>query len=189
MTDSLARVLAHPLRARLLLEYQVEAVSPSQIAQRLGAPLNLVSYHTGVLVRHDCLELVRTERRRGATVHFYRSTAGTSIDDEAWARLPPPIRRTLVLGTLALAADEARRAALGGSFDVAAAHITRSFLELDDEGLIAATDSLHRALREIAQVDAASRRRAGDRRRYEVVMLAFEDAGSAPAAPDRVAGV
>jgi hypothetical protein len=188
MTDRLARVLAHPLRARVLLEYELEAASPSEVAQRLGAPLNLVSYHTGVLVRHGCLELVRTARRRGATVHFYRSTAATSIEDEAWASLPAPMRRTLVLTTLSLAADEARRAALDGGFDAAAAHLTRSFLELDDEGVLAATATLRRALHEIAQVDAASRRRAGARRRYEVVMLGFEDAGSAPAAPDRISG-
>src|SRR3954453_3614820 len=100
MSDRLARVLAHPLRDRVLFEYQGAPAAPSEVAGRLGRPLNLVSYHTGVLVRLGCLELVRTERRRGGLTRVYRSTVGQILDPGAWIALPLPLRRALVLRTL-----------------------------------------------------------------------------------------
>jgi hypothetical protein len=187
MSDQLARVLAHPLRDRVLFEYRGDPASPSQVARRLGRPLNLVSYHTGVLARHGCLQLVRTERRRGTTEHFYRSTVDQAIEDEDWVRVPAPVRRALVLGTLDQLAGEARRAALDGGFDVERSHLTRLRLELDDDAVLAVAHTLRAALEELERIHASCRDRAdGARRTYEVVMLGFE--GSAPAAPDRVAG-
>jgi len=76
-----ARMVAHPLRQRLIVGYTVEPTSPSRLAAALGERVNVVSYHTGVLLRAACIELVRTERRRGATEHFYRATAPGVIED------------------------------------------------------------------------------------------------------------
>src|SRR5215203_4374442 len=86
------RALANPLRARLLFEYQREAISPSRLASRLGKPLNLVSYHTKVLVELGCIALARTQRRRGAIEHFYRAVALPLLEDDAWEQLPLGLR-------------------------------------------------------------------------------------------------
>jgi DNA-binding transcriptional ArsR family regulator len=187
MLDRLGRVLVHPLRRRLLLEYQRENPSPSQVASRLGLSVGIVSYHTSVLARHGYVELVGTARRRGALQHFYRSTVDTVIEDEEWESVPSQLRRALVLGTLAQVTEEARQAALDGGFDRAVAHLTRSPLQLDEQGVAAAARCLRDALDQIGRIETACRERAGPvQRQYEVVILGFEGqpGGSAPAAPE-----
>jgi hypothetical protein len=179
MPDGLARLLRQPLRRRLLLEYSVGAESPAVLARRLGERVNLVSYHTGVLARHGYVELVRSERHRGVLTRFYRATVGTVIEDAQWTLLPASLRRELVLGTIGQATDEAQRAARDGGFDGAEAHLTRSPLQLDDEGRAAVAACLRRALREFETIAADCRARNGDGRApFELVMLAF-DASSA----------
>src|SRR5918992_79720 len=107
MSDDVARLLAHPLRQRLLVEYDTPT-SPSRAARRIRQPVNVVSYHTGVLRRRGWIELVRTEQRRGAVEHFYRSTGPPELEDSDWARLSQRVRRAIVLGTLGTTADEAK---------------------------------------------------------------------------------
>jgi hypothetical protein len=183
MPDPLARVLAHPLRHRLLLEYNGDPASPSEVARRLERPLALVSYHTGVLARNGFLELVRTERRRGALARVYRTTSPPYIEDEQWRDVPAAVRRELVLRILALASAEARGAALAGGFDGSASHLSRWPVELDADGVIAATGALRRLVDEIAELHERCRDRPG-RRPFELVLLGFEP--SAPVAPDGV---
>lgn len=186
MPDTLARLLAHPLRHRLLLEYSLGPRNPAQIARVVGEPLNLVSYHTGVLVQHGFVELVRTERHRGVTTRFYRATVGTFIDDDEWAELPADLRRALVAGTLEQATGEARRAAIDGGFDHTRAHLSRSPLDLDEQGRAAVAVCLRETLAELEAIVTACRARAdtGAQSPYEVVMLAFEPAGASRGAAD-----
>jgi hypothetical protein len=187
MSDRMARLHAHPLRDRLLFEYQREPISPSKLARRLGERVNLVSYHTGVLARSGCLELVRTERRRGATEHFYRSLVALDIEDDEWQALPRILRRSLVLGTLAAITEESRRAALDGSFDERRAHMSRSWLELDDQAMSEVSWILRRVIDDIARVQAECREREpAEVRRYELAMLHFAPSPSRPMPPDRI---
>src|ERR1700750_1870071 len=75
----IAKALAHPLRARLLHRLGERVASPGDPALELGAPLGVVSYHVRMLRDYDCVELVRTEPRRGALQHFYRATARAQL--------------------------------------------------------------------------------------------------------------
>ncbi|WP_028067645.1 winged helix-turn-helix domain-containing protein [Solirubrobacter soli] len=170
MSDRLGRLLVHPLRHRLLLEYANGPESPSAIAQRLDEPVNLIAYHTGVLLRHGFVELVRRERRRGALVRFYRSTVDPVIDDEQWQRLPGSLRRTLAVGAIELIADDARRAVPAGGFDHADAHVSRYPLELDREGVREVVALLHAADAALARIA----REGASGAEHEVVMLGFE---------------
>ncbi len=179
MSDRLAQVLAHPLRDRVLFEYQGEPTTPGHVARRLGRPVNLVSYHTRVLAEHGCLVLVRTERRRGAVEHFYRSAVAQRIADDEWEGVPAPLRRSLVLGTLRALGEEAREAALEGGFDARHAQLMRVVLELDDEGFAAASRVLRDAFFELDRIAAERRGRPG-RRPVEVGLLAFAQAGEPP---------
>ena len=43
---------------------------------------------------YDCVELVRTEPRRGALQHFYRATARPNLDEDQWRTLPSGPRRS-----------------------------------------------------------------------------------------------
>jgi hypothetical protein len=173
MSDRRAPVLPHWLRGRILLEYEAQPACPSDVARRLGQPLNLVSYHTRVLARQGCLELVRTERRRGALTRYYRSTGAQLMGDDDWAGLPAGARRALVLEALDHIAAEARQGALAGGFDGAHAHLTRWLVALDDAGERAVDGVLMRAAEEIAAIAAAGRARPGPRRAHELLLLAF----------------
>ena len=66
----IAKALAHPLRARILQRLGERVASPGDLATELGAPLGVVSYHVRMLRDYDCVELVRTEPRRGALQHI-----------------------------------------------------------------------------------------------------------------------
>jgi DNA-binding transcriptional ArsR family regulator len=173
MSDEVARLLAHPLRQRLLFEYERPS-SPSKIARRIEQPVNVVSYHTNVLRRHGWIELVRTEQRRGATESFWRTTVAAKLEDEEWERISPPLRHAIVLGTLAATSDEARAAALHSGFDGARAHLSRSLLEVDQQAVEEVANLLRRTIDEVEQIEAASRNR--DPRsveRHELVIQFF----------------
>jgi hypothetical protein len=175
--ERLARVLKQPLRQRLLFEYATAVVSPSKLAVTLGAPLNLVSYHTSVLYREGCLELVNVMRRRGAKEHFYRTAAPHDIHDADWELLPIRMRRMLVRSTLDLSWREAADALARGGMDDALTHVSRSFFDLDAEArqelsavLLAAVERAKRA------GEASASRRAEDVARCELVIMSFERA-------------
>jgi len=92
----------------------VGEASPSELADALGEPLGNVSYHVRVPRQLDCLELVRTEPRRGALEHFYRATVCPWLSEEQWAGLPPAFRQKTVASTLAEIAKRRSRL-MGGA--------------------------------------------------------------------------
>src|SRR5919112_4373805 len=96
----IAKALAHPLRARILQRLGERVSSPGDLADELGAPLGVVSYHVRMLRDYNCVELVRTEPVRGALQHFYRATARPNLDDAQWRTLPSQLRRELAGETL-----------------------------------------------------------------------------------------
>jgi DNA-binding transcriptional ArsR family regulator len=72
LDESLIKAVAHPLRWRMLevLTERGEA-SPVQLARALDQPLATVSHHMRVLRDTRCVQLTRTEPRRGAVEHYY----------------------------------------------------------------------------------------------------------------------
>lgn len=70
---ALLNALKHPTRRQILRTMsQEETTSPRELAERLEQPLGNLSYHVRVLVKYGALELVREQKVRGATQHFYR---------------------------------------------------------------------------------------------------------------------
>jgi len=173
MSEHLGRLLAHPLRHRLLFEYAAGPASPAQVARRLGERLNTVSYHTRVLADHDLLTLVRTERRRGGIAHYYHSTAGALIEDAEWEPLPLALRRALVLGLLVTIESESTAAALEGGFDRAHSHVTRWPGALDADAAVQVARLLRSLVDDVARIQTAAQARGGSLTRLEVVMMAF----------------
>jgi DNA-binding transcriptional ArsR family regulator len=66
--------LGHPMRRRILREMLDTdgEISPRELAVTLSEQLSALSYHVRVLAECGAIELVRTERIRGSTQHFYR---------------------------------------------------------------------------------------------------------------------
>ena len=172
--EALARLMRHPLRQRLLFEYAEVATSPSAVAAALGERLNLVSYHTQVLLREGCLELVSTRRRRGAVEHFYRSRMLSQIDDDAWERLPTSVRRALVRLTIDVARRETTDALPRGGMDGASAHVSRTFVALDEQGRDELARLLKATLEAAGEIERRSRARGGDQPPWELVIMSFE---------------
>src|ERR1044071_898447 len=111
----IAKALAHPLRARILQRLGERVASPRDLALELGAPLGVVSYHVRMLRDYDCVELVRTEPRRGALQHFYRATARPTLDEDQWKTLPSSLRKELSGETLGAIVDDMRAASEAGT--------------------------------------------------------------------------
>ena len=84
----LVRAIGHPLRLRLLTIFNERVASPSDLAAELGEPIGNVSYHTRILARLGCVELVRTKQVRGAVEHYYRAVVRPVFSDDDWAELP-----------------------------------------------------------------------------------------------------
>lgn len=131
----LAKALGHPLRRQVLEQFITRGErSPNEIAKELGAPLSTVSYHVHILRDLECITLSRTEPRRGAVEHYYRSTLDVLLDDSQWSSLPIAMRRQLAGQTVGDLMQEMGDAAIQGGFDAAEAHVDRIPLRLDREG-------------------------------------------------------
>ena len=167
----LAKALSHPLRQQLLAAYNEAVTSPSELAVRLGRPVNEVAYHTKRLAELGFIELVRTERGPGVK-HFYQAAVKVDLDDESWQALPAGLQQALAMTTIKQVMDEAAEAARAGSMETDA-HGSRLPLELDD----AAWDELARLLLEVLERaqelsrQSAARRTSGTNLRPSLLAL------------------
>ncbi len=112
-----AKAFAHPLRVQILIILNERVASPNLLAQELDQSLNLVAYHVRVLEKYDCIELVDTKQRRGATEHFYRATRRQFLSDSEWARMPQSLRPGLSGAMLKSMFDDIEEAVKSGTFD------------------------------------------------------------------------
>ena len=160
ITQQLAKALAHPLRVRILTSLHKGVSSPNQLSQELGEPLGNVSYHVKTLLEFDCVELVKTEPRRGAVEHFYRATERTFFSDSEWEKIPASARKGIVGSVLETIGQDATEALIAGTIDARTdSHVSRTPLTLDEQGWSDLTavlaDTLNRAIE--IQGEAATR--------------------------------
>ncbi|HTR76016.1 MAG TPA: helix-turn-helix domain-containing protein [Solirubrobacterales bacterium] len=135
ITQQLAKALAHPLRVRILTSLQRGISSPNQLSQELDEPLGNVSYHVKTLLEYDCVELVKTEPRRGAVEHFYRATERAFFSDADWAKIPASARKGIDGVILEAIGQDAAASMTGGTIDSRTdTHISRTPLLLDEAG-------------------------------------------------------
>lgn len=135
LDTNVLKALGHPLRMRLLtfITERGEA-SPVEMSRALDQPLATVSHHTRVLRDSGCVELSRTEPRRGAVEHYYRAVAAPFLDDEQWDLLPVSTRRLVASQLFRDVFKDAAAAGDRGGFDAATSHIARMMLDLDARG-------------------------------------------------------
>jgi DNA-binding transcriptional ArsR family regulator len=182
LDERLIKALAHPLRWRIveILVEQGEA-SPVQLARMLEQPLATVSHHTRVLRDLGCIELTRTEPRRGAVEHYYRALMPAFFDDRQWEQVPTVLRRGLAGQVFRRTVSEAAAAGAVGAFDADDAHLGRVVVELDDQGWRELSDLLADVLRQAQAIQDRSDQRRGDgatARTGELAILWFEVAES-----------
>jgi DNA-binding transcriptional ArsR family regulator len=135
ITQQLAKALAHPLRVRILSSLHNGISSPNQLAQELGEPLGNVSYHVKTLLEYECVELVKTEPRRGAVEHFYRATDRAFLSDSDWAKIPASARKGISGVLLESIGHSATEAMAAGTIEARSdSHLTETPLQLDKKG-------------------------------------------------------
>lgn len=135
ITQQLAKALAHPLRVSILTSLQRGISSPNQLAQELGEPLGNVSYHVKTLLEYGCVELVKTEPRRGAVEHFYRATERAFFSDSDWAKIPASARKGISGVVLESIGKDATQAMIAGTIDARTdSHVSHTPLLLDETG-------------------------------------------------------
>ncbi|HEX7299603.1 MAG TPA: helix-turn-helix domain-containing protein [Solirubrobacteraceae bacterium] len=179
----IVRALSHPVRHRVLVALNERVASPKELAAELGEPLGNVSYHTRVLVKLGCIELVSTTQRRGALEHHYRAVMRPYFDDAAWAKMPLSTRRALFDHELDRLWSHTVDAAGVGGFDHPRAHVSWTLLDLDDQGLNDLADVLGSTLDRALEIQAESAGRRAERGdnggadlRTELAILHFERA-------------
>ena len=190
LDESLIKALAHPLRWRLLeLMTERGESSPIELARLLDQPLATVSHHMRVLRDLGCVELKKTEQRRGAIEHYYEPVVAAFFDDEQWARVPVMLRRGIAGQIFRRVFEEAAAAGEAGAFDAPTAHIDRMFVELDGPGRQELSELLTEVLQRAQTIQRRSdgRRADGDDdvRLSELALLHFEFAPRPPSAAER----
>jgi hypothetical protein len=145
------------MRALTILNQRV--ASPSEIAQELGEPLGVVSYHVRILEELQCIELVKTTPRRGAIEHHYRAIERPWLSDEQFARVPKSLRTSLAGSVFAQLAEDVSVASKSHGMDEVRHWMVRVPIVLDET----AWDELDGMLRRVLdralelQVEAADR--------------------------------
>jgi DNA-binding transcriptional ArsR family regulator len=162
ITQQLAKALAHPLRVRILSSLSKGISSPNQLAQELGEPLGNVSYHVKTLLDYDCVELVKTEPRRGAVEHFYRATDRAFLSDSDWAKIPASARKGIsgsILESIGQSATEAMaEGTLSGRSD---SHLSENPLQLDKQGWKELNKVLAETVDKASAIQKDARKRIG----------------------------
>ncbi|HEU4707012.1 MAG TPA: helix-turn-helix domain-containing protein [Solirubrobacterales bacterium] len=155
-----AKAFAHPLRVQILIILNEKVASPNMLANQLDQSLNLVAYHVRVLEKYDCIELVDTKQRRGATEHFYRATRRQFLTDSEWARLPESLRPGLSGAMLKSAFDDVEEALDSGTFDeLEDRHLSRTPMVVDKKGWEDSTQLLADALDRLLEIQAEASER------------------------------
>jgi DNA-binding transcriptional ArsR family regulator len=155
-----AKAFAHPLRVQILIILNERVASPNLLSQELDQSLNLVAYHVRVLEKYDCIELVDTKQRRGATEHFYRATRRQFLSDAELARLPDSLRPGLAGAMLKSVFDDIEEASKSGALDkVDDLHLSRTPMVVDKQGWSEVSDLLGGTLDRVLKIQAESSER------------------------------
>jgi DNA-binding transcriptional ArsR family regulator len=150
-----AKAFAHPLRVQILIILNEKVASPNMLAQQLDQSLNLVAYHVRVLEKYDCIELVDTKQRRGATEHFYRATRRQFLTDSEWSRLPESLRPGLSAAMLKTAFEDVEEALNKETFDeLDDRHLSRTPMVVDRQGWEDAAQLLEGTLDRLMEIQA-----------------------------------
>lgn len=199
--QSICEVLKHPIRVRILEALCEEDLSPVQFLRRGLLPpgfdfegdeknaLSHVAYHFKQLVETDCVVLVDTIPRRGASEHVYRSKMLALHTDEDFEALSLRERREISRSTLQMLVARAEGAIYQGTFDKRAdRHLSWVGMRLDEQGWAELRDLQAETLERAQGIKAAAIARQHERGEQDGTptftatfgALAFES----PAVPD-----
>ncbi len=126
------RALSHPLRVRMLAFLGDRSLTAAQLASELQSDPRTVASHARTLERLGYVGSTRDPRKEGEV--RYHLVASVQIPDHVWAETPTTAKRDTIAAALDQLQLAASAALADGGFDRADAHLTRTGLELDEEG-------------------------------------------------------
>ncbi len=191
-TLRMAKVLADPLRIKIVLELYTRDMSPKQFFEEFGGgSVSRVSRHFDVLVEYGWLKLVETKsggRRRGAVEHFYRATRPALFDNSTWPDLPDAIKDLFTWKVFETYAERVKEAVEAGTIDAREdRHFTWTGFLLDQRGwteMIQRVDGLFYAAFEIAnEADHRMKETGEEPILMTVALAAFESPKDSAKAP------
>lgn len=97
LTEGQYRLLAHPLRIRILHVLASDELTAAQVADALGETRGNVHYHIQKLQAGGLLELTRTAPNGGILERYYRAAATRFRRPEEAG--PPSVARTITVET------------------------------------------------------------------------------------------
>ncbi|HYP55425.1 MAG TPA: winged helix-turn-helix domain-containing protein [Solirubrobacterales bacterium] len=175
VNQQLVKALAHELRVEILTILNERMASPNELAKELNEGLSQVSYHVKVLKDYDCIELVKTEPRRGAVEHYYRASARPYLSDSDWRQLPDSVREGMSADLMQMVLDDVTAALEAGTVDAHKdRHMSRTPLLLDAKGWKALGKLLGSTLEQVIEIQTESTDRlAGSEEAPMEVMVAM----------------
>lgn len=160
--ERLVAALSHETRAHALAVFTERPASTKEIAGELKKSVSAVWYHVDKLVKLGCIELVRSEKRRGAMEHFYRATVRHFFNADAWEQVPKSERLAITMGILRLIAGDLDEAIQAETADAVDRHLSRTQLILDAGGWQETIDLLAETLERLLLIrEKSAMRRAG----------------------------
>lgn len=131
----LIKAMAHPLRVQILTLTNERPWSPSDTAKELDEGLSQVSYHFKVLRKLGCIEVVRTEPRRGAIEHYYKAVQRIIVPEGMAAELPKSARLELLSKVIRDSEKDVHESLKAGTFyERDDLHASWTPMDLDDQG-------------------------------------------------------
>lgn len=154
------KALGHPYRIKALSILAERVASPREIADAIGIDLDNLSYHIRVLRELEMIELVREEKVRGATSHFYRAILKPYLDDDEWEKLDADEQAVFLNFTFTLLAGDLDRSIASENWmSRPDSHLTRTPMALDEPGWAEISQILFRTFEDIHQAHMKSIKR------------------------------
>lgn len=158
--QKLVKALAHQLRVEILTILNERMASPNELSKELDEGLSQVSYHVKVLKDFECIEMVKTEPRRGAVEHYYRATARAFLGDKEWQKLPDSVKPGVSASIMRLIIDDVFGALKGGTFDARDdRHVSWTPGIVDEQGWKELVDLINETLARIIKIHTAAAKR------------------------------
>jgi DNA-binding transcriptional ArsR family regulator len=158
--QKLVKALAHPLRVEILTILNERMASPNELSKELEEGLSQVSYHVKVLKDFECIEMVKTEPRRGAVEHYYRATSRAYLTDRDWQALPDSIKPGMSASGLKMIIDDVVGAINGGTFTAREdVHVSWTPGVVDEQGWDESVDLVNETLEQLIKIHEGSAKR------------------------------
>lgn len=158
--QTLAQVVAHPLRIEALSILSERAASPKELGAALNTPVGNISYHVRELERIGMIELVEEKARRGAVEHFYRAIRRPRLSASEWEELSPAEREVISAWVMKLMMTDAVKALRAGTLDARGdRHLSRTEMQVDERGWKELVEIQEKALRSVHSVQARCAKR------------------------------